>query len=213
MSEPTHERHWAYYDAAGEIRFAAQSSTPHESLPGLSVIETEQPVDGMSHYVSGGELLEYTVEQAAAKRNRPSVYATWSNDTQSWADGRSLDDIQAAAGQAIDEEAGRARLRYITDVPGQQGVYLRKLEQAQAFVAAGGEGDVPPYIAAEAQATGLDPLPAAQSILAIAAQWDDVLSPAIEQARIGGKRAVDGAADAAAVQSALDTALTTLRSI
>lgn len=213
MSEA--QRHWAYYDPSGEIRFVAglPADAEPEPLDGLQAVEADSLVSGATHYVVDGSVQSYTGEQAEAKRQRPYLLAAWSNTAMAWTDPRTLDDIKAAARAAIDAEAGRARIRYITDVPGQEGVYLRKLTQATAFVAAAGQGDVPPYIAAEAAATGLDPLPAAQAILAIAQQWDDVLSPAIEQHRIGGKRAVDQAADAAAVQTALDAAIAALRSI
>lgn len=123
--------------------------------------------------------------------------------------------VVEAAAAAVDAEAGAARLRYITDVPGQQGVYLRKLEQAKAFVHAAGVGVVPPYVAAEARAMAVDPLVAAEHVLSIAAQWDEVLSPAIEEVRIRAKRAMaaEGIASADQVHAIRDAAIEKLRSI
>lgn len=137
----------------------------------------------------------------------------WDADRCRWIAEPTLAARKIEAGKTIDALAGAARLRYVTDVPGQQGVYLRKAEQAAAFVASNGEGAVPPYITAEAQATGLAPLAAAERISAIAQQWDDVIGPAIERARIGGKAGVDAATDEAGVATALDAARTTLQTI
>lgn len=94
-----------------------------------------------------------------------------------------MDLILSRGLEAIDNAAGAARLRYITDVPGQQGTYLVKAAQAEAYVAAGGVGSVPPYVAAEASATGLDSLDAAQFILTTRDAWDDVVGPRIEELR------------------------------
>jgi hypothetical protein len=128
-------------------------------------------------------------------------------------DVRSLEELKEAARQAIDVAAGAARMRYITEVPGQQATYMRKLEQARAYAAAGYTGSVPPYIQAEADAIGDTPQGAADAILATAALWDDVLSPGIEGARIGGKRAVTAANTAEAVQSAVAAAMAALAAI
>ena len=121
------------------------------------------------------------------------------------------------AQRAIDQAAGAARLRYITDVPGQQAVYMVKLQQAQAYVAAHAEdagAAVPPYIAAEANAVGMTPLEVATEVVALAAQWNDVVGPAIEAARLGGKAAVTAApADEAAINAARDAAVAALLAI
>jgi len=105
----------------------------------------------------------------------------------------------------VDAAAGRARLRYITDVPGQQAVYMTKLQQAQAYAAAtalSAQAEVPPYVAAEAAATGLSAAQVTNNILALAAMWNEQAGPAIEGARMGGKAAVVAAADLAAVEAA-----------
>lgn len=105
----------------------------------------------------------------------------------------------------IDEAAGRARLRFITDVPGQQAVYIVKLEQAKAYTAAvalDAQATVPPYIASEATATGQTAQQVAANVLALAAVWNEQVGPAIEGARMGGKAAVTDADDLAAVEDA-----------
>lgn len=97
----------------------------------------------------------------------------------------------------IDAAAGDARLRYITEVPGQQAVYLVKLAEAAAYVAAhqaDPQTATPgPYLVAVAAATDSNALDVAQEIVAVAAQWSGVVGPAIEAARLGGKHAVANA--------------------
>lgn len=105
----------------------------------------------------------------------------------------------------IDEAAGRARLRFITDVPGQQAVYIVKLQQAQAYTAAvalDAQATVPPYIAAEAAATSQTAAQVAANVIALAAVWNEQAGPAIEGERMGGKAAVTAAQDLEAVEAA-----------
>lgn len=116
----------------------------------------------------------------------------------------------------IDNAAGQARLRYITDVPGQQAVYLMKLQQAESYSAAYAldtEASVPPYIDAEATATGQTASQVAAAVLALATTWNDVIGPAIEGARMGGKAAVAAAADLQAVEDARVAAIAALDAI
>jgi hypothetical protein len=135
---------------------------------------------------------------------------SWDEDSRRWIAVPTLAKLKLDAHAAIDQAAGQARMRYVTEVPGQQATYMRKLEQARAYASAGYTGAVPPYIQAEADATGDTPQGAADAILTTAALWDDVLSPGIEGARIGGKRAVTAASTAEAVQSAADAAIAAL---
>jgi len=121
--------------------------------------------------------------------------------------------IRWRACRDIDTAAGEARLRYITDVPGQSAVYLRKAEQAREFEAAGFAGDVPPYIATEAGALGITAEQLARQVLDIAALWDDTLSPAIEAARIAGKQAAQAGETTEAVQAAAQAAIEALAAI
>lgn len=118
-----------------------------------------------------------------------------------------------SAAASVDEAAGRARLRYITDVPGQQAVYMVKLAQALAYAdaAQGNPGaTVPPYIAAEAAATGQAALDVAQTVITLGAAWNEQIGPAIEGARLGGKAAVLAATTSQAVESARLAAVTAL---
>lgn len=93
-----------------------------------------------------------------------------------------------AAGE-IDAAAGRARSRYLTTVPGQEATYTAKYAQAQAYISAGYPADASPYpwIAQESMRSGLTPPQAADRIKATGDAWANVIGPAIEGLRIGGK--------------------------
>lgn len=126
------------------------------------------------------------------------------------------------ANAAIDQAAGTARRRYITDVPGQEAVYLVKLQEAEAYLlahAADAGAAVPPYIAAEAAAIGQSAIAVATNVAALGGFWNGTVGPAIEGARLGGKAAVAGAAGAdeastiAAINAARDAAVAALEAI
>jgi hypothetical protein len=114
----------------------------------------------------------------------------------------------------VDEAAGVARRRFITEVPGQQAVYMMKLAEARAVAA--DPGAAAPHIHSEAAATGCTAVEVAAAVIARADLWNAVLSPAIEAARIGGKAAVSAAAlagDAAAITAAAEAAIAQLDAI
>jgi len=96
-----------------------------------------------------------------------------------------------AAGE-IDAAAGRARSRYLTTVPGQEATYTAKYAQAQAYISAGYPADASPYpwIAQESMRSGLTPPQAADRIKATGDAWANIIGPAIEGLRIGGKDAL-----------------------
>lgn len=113
-----------------------------------------------------------------------------------------LSAVKARALAAIDEAAGKVRVKYITDIPGQEATYLAKAQQAKAYKDAGYTGDVPPFIAAEAQ-YGLTAQQVADRVLLLEAQWQGVIGPAIEGARVGGKDAVNAAVTTQEVETAV----------
>ena len=99
--------------------------------------------------------------------------------------------LDAMLHDRIDREAGKFRLNFITDVPGQQAVYLAKEEEARNWTIASLPGSAP-YLEAEAAARGITVAAMAAMILAISADWK-ALSVAIEARRIGAKEAVTAA--------------------
>lgn len=94
----------------------------------------------------------------------------WSFEHEAWNFTPSMTDAINAALISIDAAAGAARLRYITDVPGQFATYALKLEQAKAFLDG---GQVQPFVQAEADAMGSTATEAAQFIVATAAGWQE----------------------------------------
>lgn len=128
----------------------------------------------------------------------------------------SLAILKWRANCAIDQRAGLVRLKYITDVEGQQAVYLVKLQEAQAFTAAlvlDAGATPPPYIAACAAALGRTPVDIAEEILALAEQWNTVLGPSIEAARLAGKWAVDQAGNESGIDAAMTAAINALEAL
>lgn len=121
------------------------------------------------------------------------------------------------ASRDVDNAAGEARTRFITDVPGQQAVYMEKRAEAIAFISAHavspGSAVPGPHIAAEAAATGKAPIVLASEVMANANAWLNTYSPAIEAARVGGKAAVDAATTPEAAQAACDSAVATIRAL
>ena len=123
-----------------------------------------------------------------------------------------LAEVRAEALRAVDQAAGAARARYITTAPGQEAVYLLKLEQARAYQAAGYAGAVPELIQAEADALGVTAQEAADLILATAAAWT-AKAAQIERIRRGRKAEIEAAADAAAIEAARQAALAELAAV
>jgi hypothetical protein len=92
------------------------------------------------------------------------------------------------AKRKIDEAAGEARARYLTDIPGQTLVYLLKLDEARAFIA--GAQAAGAYVVAESEATGLSKLAASEAIVDAARAWNTTYGPQIEKLRIKAKQRV-----------------------
>jgi len=133
---------------------------------------------------------------------------SWDATARRWLAVPTMAKREADAHAAIDAAAGAARLRFITDVPGQQAVYLMKLQEARALLA-DPQADAP-HIVAEAVATGRTADDTAQAIVDRATLWNVVLSPAIEAARLGGKAAVSAATTPEALATALAAAVVSL---
>lgn len=117
-----------------------------------------------------------------------------------------LSDAVAKLKIEIDEAAGRARLRYITSVPGQEAVYIEKMRQAKAYLAlpsAPATMDDFKYIEMEAAQTGATHTQAATRINQVATLWGTQISPNIESKRIGAKDELSALANTATIQDAV----------
>lgn len=194
----------------------------------MSLSSVTGPDGSISQVEMNDAVVVHAVDQAGAylglvdARQAPAValgpppagdHWRWDFKAARWVRDVPLAETIAAALQTIDEAAGTARMRYVTDVAGQSAVYIRKAEQARQYAAAGFTGTVPPYLAAEAAAMGVTPEQLARQVLTLAALWDDQLSPAIEAARMAGKRAAGAAKTAADVQTTTQATLDALNAI
>lgn len=138
---------------------------------------------------------EYVVVPGAPSNDR----FKWDFVTNSWKYTETLAEIKQQALTDIDAVAGNTRLRYITDVPGQQAVYLIKLEQAKAYLQ--DVNATVPYIVAEAEVLNVSLAIAAQQIVDRANIWNNVVGPQIEGIRRKNKLAIEAATNAEQVYS------------
>ena len=113
----------------------------------------------------------------------------WDFESNTWKYTETLEEIKASTLSDIDILAGIKRLKYITDVPGQQTVYLVKLEQAQSYLQ--DNSISAPYISIEAEVMGVSMVIAAQQIVDKANLWNNVVGPQIEGIRRKNKLAVE----------------------
>lgn len=106
-----------------------------------------------------------------------------------------LDAARAYGRQSIDEAAGQARLRYITEAPGQQLTYQRKSDEVDRWEVTPEAERVEAafrMIYASARAYGETPDQAYMRIKTSRDMWT-LAGAAIEEIREAGKRAVDAA--------------------
>lgn len=130
---------------------------------------------------------EYAIVPSAPNSNK----FKWDFTALAWRYTETLEEVKQQALTDIDSVAGSTRLRYITDVPGQQAVYLVKLEQANQYLA--DPNSTVPYIQAEADALQTTLQIAAQQIVDRANLWNNIVGPQIEGIRRKNKLAVDAA--------------------
>lgn len=174
------------------VYFDLGTGDAFEISSGPDDVDFEAPIDGAGILVIPGipSLPGYVKDgQYITRPDRPGPEYVWQsrpvfnwvyNSTQAQ---RALQGRREGALSVVDEEAGRARLRYITSVPGQAETYTRKEQQARDWAAAGFAGAPPSFIAAEAAALEREPHIVAQEIIDLADYWGDVKGPQIEATR------------------------------
>ena len=146
---------------------------------------------------------------------QPDQHHVWDLASESWVDPRSAE--QVAADDAVALEAARAaalaraldlraaaRLRYITDIPGQDAIYASKLEEARAYLAdAEPVAADYPLIWSEVGVTAPTAAEVAQVFLNLNAMWKSVAA-LIDGAYFGAQAAIMAASNEAEMQAALD---------
>lgn len=133
---------------------------------------------------------------------------TWDFATSSWVNILTLDEEKDIALAYIDNLAGSTRLRFITEVPGQQAVYMTKLEECKAYLL--DNSVIGSYLQAEANVTGQSLLETANYIVAVSAYWNNVIGPSIESTRRKSKIDISAAVSVAEVISIKELAKTSL---
>jgi hypothetical protein len=80
------KEYFVYDLTSGEIESTSVTTalTLPSCAPGKAVLEGSET--STTHYVSNGQAIAYTPEQAALKATRPSRHHSWSNSTFSWTD-------------------------------------------------------------------------------------------------------------------------------
>lgn len=123
----------------------------------------------------------------------------------------SIADLRAAAIEALNTHVAATRRRYITDLPGQDGIYLAKEAEASAWLSAGKPADLTgyPLIAAEAGITAPTPWELVQLWLNLGALWRQAAA-AIEHVRQTAYLAVATAANETDIAQAVAIAAAAL---
>ena len=178
-------------------------SFPYPDTGMLALILTE--VVQLPGYVVGSEYFQLP--------EKPSQHHTFNWQTKEWEDPRSVTDAIAPALDRVDQLAGKARLRYITSVPGQAETYQKKEEQARTWAATGFVGDAPSFISAEATALGRTPQSVATEIIGLADYWANSKGPQIEACRRKWKVAVESATSVIQVDNLIIQAIAELDSL
>lgn len=87
----------------------------------------------------------------------------------------------------IDTFAAQVRGRHVTIAPGQDGVYIKKEEQARRYLSEGGDPADFQWIAQEAARSETTLEQTCQRIIAAADAWNNNIGPLIESIRVVGK--------------------------
>jgi hypothetical protein len=141
----------------------------------------------------------------------PIGQAQWDGAAWVFPKSETWQEAKTRALQAVDNEAGQTRLKYITSVPGQSETYQRKEQQAREWQAAGFTGNPPPFIGAEAIALEMDAQAIALNIITLSDYWSNIKGPEIEATRRKWKVAIETAGqDVAAINAALASGLEAL---
>lgn len=146
--------------------------------------------------------------------SRSSAYANGRIEiTRVWALSKTLDELKTIYQTAVDSDAERTRLKYITPGEGMQMTYREKFEQAQGVNAMGETAANAlteqqrlasfPTLAASVGTEAVSLWAAAQLVLQKYTQFAQ-LSYVIESKRLSGKKAISEASTAEAVKAAYE---------
>lgn len=152
-------------------------------------------------YVRNGEVKSYP--------EKPSDFMTFDFETEEWVDARGEGEITLHLNEAkqdriflINEKIGRVRQNFITSLPGQDMIYLRKEQEARAYLL--DEDPIMtnyPMLSAEVGVTAETAYQIAQIWLYMSNSWQ-VIAAQLEGLRLVAINSVTSAANEEAVQLA-----------
>lgn len=122
---------------------------------------------------------------------------------------------RAAAMEQVNSAVRRVRALFVTDLPGQEMLYIRKEAQARGYLAESPEpadASAYPLIAAEVGITAPTAAQVAQVYLNLAAIWESV-GAALESVRLGAVAAIEVATSRAEIDAALATFATQMEAL
>ena len=170
-------------------------------------VELGDDLDPMAIWVDAGGAVHPLPPQ-------PSDAHVFDRETGGWIDPRPATEVlagaRAVAMAKITALRGRARLAYITDIPGQEGIYIAKLEEARAWLAEA-EPDLSDYplIASEVGVTATSAHEVAQIFLNLNRAWKQAAGQ-IDGACFTAELAVQAAGDVAGVEAAVSALIAIL---
>lgn len=194
------------YDAStGEIRRVVRGPQIEELSDMIGPDEAVLPgeIDGAEVYIVDGQPVSYPP--------KPGHWAVFDYATGEWTDPRTEADLVAQlqnskirAIRAVNAGAAGVRTKFVTVIPGQEMLYLRKEAEALMWVADPDPDLVNyPLIAAEIGITGEDGDQIAQVWLNMAAIWVDVAAR-LEATRLAAIGRISAAQAEGEVEAALD---------
>lgn len=172
--------------------------------PGEQTLVAPQGVTDVTHYWNGEAFIEYPP--------CPGNTFVWTGTE--WADPRTeqeildqeQEELTRAKAQAIvlvNDYSGEVRRKFVTDIPGQEALYLLKEREARDWLSAEGPNLTDyPLIAAEVGITGDSPDQVAQVYLNLGAIYLQAAA-VLEQARLGQIAAVEVAASKSEIELAV----------
>lgn len=203
------------HDSVGRI--VMTGSFPSPEIRDMNIPADGGWIDGLVDpdgcYVANGEAVPFPAS--------PGEWAIWDWAAHEWTDSRDaewftaqLSEARATGETLILALRAQARLTYITDIPGQEGIYISKRDEAKAYlqlVAASEEPDMAefPLIASEIGVTAPTAYEVAQVFLNLNAMWTNAAA-AIDTAYFSAQIVIQAATTEAEVTAAVEGLRATL---
>lgn len=179
---------------------------------GEFAIEAPDYIRSASHYWTATGFKEFPAQ--------PSPYHTFDFASEEWSDFRSeaqiASDLLAAKDRAmgaVNRSIAQIRTRYVTNMPAQDMIYLRKEQEARSWVSsASPDLSDYPMIASEIGITGADADQVAQVWLNMSSIWVTVAA-SLEQIRLGTSEDIYNATSDAGIDATVSAFLETVATL